>query len=286
MYSLILLHGLGSNGEKFGRELLETGITSDGLTLKQLLPNAKFIFPTSRRRRSSAFGRSVLTQWFDIACLPDPSHRKELQLQGLAESARDILELLRQEQETSNIPPSNIVLGGLSQGCAMSLSILLCLDHCVGGFIGISGYLPFREDIDQAVEEVVDDDDDPFFGGGEGEQQDPAVRAAVFERDLLCLPPVEKPCAESTAHRTPIFLGHGSDDEKVPCLLGESMARTLVKADYKVELKVYHGLGHWYRIPDEIDDIVEFLRSVVGWKVLSSGNCETDSDEKTTPTAV
>lgn len=268
-HSLILLHGLGSNGEKFGRELLETGATSDGSTLTQLLPNARFIFPTSRRRRSTAFGRSVLTQWFDIARLADPSHRKELQLQGLAESARDILELLRQEQEMSKIPPSNIVLGGLSQGCATSLSVLLSLDYRIGGFVGISGFLPFRDDLDEAVEEAVVDEDDPFSGDGDREHQDPAVKAVIFERDLLCLPPLEKPDRESTAHSTPIFLGHGSADEKVPCSLGEAMAATLEKADYKVELKVYHGLGHWYKIPDEIDDIVQFLDSVVGWKVLS-----------------
>ncbi|KAK1767887.1 Alpha/Beta hydrolase protein [Phialemonium atrogriseum] len=261
-HSLILLHGVGSNGEKFGRELLDTGATSDGLTLTQFLPNARFIFPTSRRHRSTAFGRSVLTQWFDIARLSDSSHRKELQLQGLAESARDILELLRPEQEMSKIPRANIVLGGLSQGCATSLSVLLCLDYCIGGFVGISGFLPFRDDIDEAVEEAVVDEDDPFSGGDDGEHQDPA-----------------KPDRESTAQSTPIFLGHGSADEKVPCSLGEAMAATLEKADYKVELKVCHGLGHWYKMPDEIDDIVEFLRSVVGWKVLS-GDREIDSDYK------
>ncbi len=264
MHSLILLHGLGSNGENFGKELLESGVTSDGSTLTQLLPGARFIFPTSRRRRSTAFSRSMLTQWFDIARLPDPSYRKELQLQGLAESALDILELLRQEQETRRIPPSNIVLGGLSQGCAMSLSVLLSLDYCIGGFVGISGYLPFQDDFDEAVEAAVVDEDDPFSRSVNRGYEDPAVQATIFAKDLLGLPLLEKPGRESTAHSTPIFLGHGSADEKVPCSLGEAMATTLEKADYKVELKVYHGLGHWYKIPDEIDDIVEFLRLVVG----------------------
>ncbi|KJR83220.1 uncharacterized protein SPSK_04742 [Sporothrix schenckii 1099-18] len=53
-HTFILLHGLGSNGEKPGRELLETGIGSDGLDLPSRFPGAKFIFPTSRRRRSMA----------------------------------------------------------------------------------------------------------------------------------------------------------------------------------------------------------------------------------------
>ncbi len=66
-HSLVLLHGLGSNGEKFDWEPLETGATLDGSTLTQLLSGARFVFPTTRRRRSTAVGRSMLTQWFDMA---------------------------------------------------------------------------------------------------------------------------------------------------------------------------------------------------------------------------
>ncbi|PNY28723.1 Acyl-protein thioesterase [Tolypocladium capitatum] len=266
-HSLILLHGLGSNGEKFGKELIETGTTSNGSTLTQLLPGARFIFPTSRRRRSTAFGRSMLTQWFDIACLRDPSHRKEVQLRGLAESAQEILDLLEQEMRT--IPSSNIILGGLSQGCAMSLTVLLCLDYRIGGLVGMSGYLPFREDTEEAVKDPVVGENDPFSGDEEQEQHDPVVRACIFERDLLCLRPVEDPGYEKTALSTPIFLGHGSVDDKVPCSVGEAMAGTMQRAGYEVEWKCYQGQGHWYKIPDEIDDIVQFLRSVVGWRMGS-----------------
>jgi len=266
--TFILLHGLGSNGEKFGKELLVTGKTSGGLTLPRLFPSAKFIFPTSKRRRSTAFGRSILTMWFDIVCLQDPSHRKELQLQGLAESGRELLDLIRQELETTSIGPEKIVLGGLSQGCALSLSVLLCLDHPIGGFIGMSGYLPFREDIDEAMAELSDAEDNPFSHGDDiHDDLDPATKASVFERDLLALPPVDEVDSEKTAQSTPIFLGHGGADEKVPCSLGEAMARTMQTAGYTVRWKYYQDHGHWYKIPDEIDDVVEFLRCDVGWQV-------------------
>ncbi|KAI7913089.1 hypothetical protein M0657_008426 [Pyricularia oryzae] len=55
---------------------------------------------------------------------------------------------------------------------------------------------------------------------GDNVSSDPASRAAVFERDLLCLPPLEKPGPDSTAHSRPIFLGHGSVDEKLSFLVG------------------------------------------------------------------
>ncbi|KAI8632954.1 phospholipase/carboxylesterase [Xylariaceae sp. FL1651] len=231
-HTIILLHGLSSNGEKFGKELFETGKTSTGKTFPDLLPGARFIFPTAKRRRSSAFGRKKLTQWFDIARLQDPSYRQQTQLQGLAESAAEIRELLRQEIEVAGIPPTSIILGGLSQGCAMSLSILLSLEYQIGGYFGMCG----------------------------------------FERDLLCIDTPQGSTAyqNGTASLTPIFLGHGDADEKKPYALGEAAARTTCAAGFSVEWKLYPGLGHWYRIPEVIDDIVEFIRNRVGWKMTTA----------------
>ncbi|KAI1163060.1 phospholipase/carboxylesterase [Nemania serpens] len=277
-HTFILLHGLSSNGEKFGKELLETGTTSAGKTIPELLPGARFIFPTAKRRRSSAFGRKKLTQWFDIARLPDPSYRKETQLQGLAESAVEIRELLRQEIDVAGVPPANIVLGGISQGCAMSLSVLLTLEYPLGGYVGMCVYLPFQQEIENAInkEDTSDDsmDEDNPFAASDDESlpTDPALRAVIFERDLLCIdtPQDASPDRGQTASSTPIFLGHGDADEKKPFHLGEAAARTMRAAGYdKVEWKLYPGLGHWYKIPDEIDDIVEFIRDHVGWEMTT-----------------
>ncbi|KAI0876764.1 phospholipase/carboxylesterase [Hypoxylon argillaceum] len=269
-YTIILLHGLSSNGQKFGRELLETGKTSAGKTLPDLLPSARFIFPTAKRRRSSAFGRKRLTQWFDIARLPDPSYRKETQLQGLAESTVEIRELLRQEVEGAGVPPTNIILGGLSQGCAMSLSVLLALEYPLGGYFGMCGYLPFQQDIEDAINEGhgSDNADNPFATSDEdGQPEDPALRVLYFERDLFCISTTTQDAItehQQTASSTPIFLGHGDADEKKPYALGEGAVRTMRAAGYNVEWKLYPGLGHWYKIPDEIDDIVNFICSRVG----------------------
>ncbi|KAI1196827.1 phospholipase/carboxylesterase [Nemania serpens] len=277
-HTFILLHGLSSNGEKFGKELLETGKTSAGKRIPELLPGARFIFPTAKRRRSSAFGRKKLTQWFDIARLEDPSYRKEVQLQGLAESAVEIRELLRQEIDVAGVPPGNIILGGISQGCGMSLSVLLGLEYPLGGYIGISGYLPYQQEIEDAIngEDTSDDgidDDNPFAtSDDESLPTDPALRALNFERDLLCIDTPQDASSKQnqTASSTPIFLGHGDADEKKPYKLGEAAARTMRAAGYnKVEWKLYPGLGHWYRIPDEIDDIVEFIRDRVGWEMTT-----------------
>ena len=266
-HTIILLQGLGSNGEKFGAELLDTGRTSSGRTLAELFPGVRFVFPTSKRRRSTAFGRSMLTQWFDITRLADPSYRKDRQLDGLCESAREIRAILAAELET--VPPQNLILGGLSQGCAMSLAVLLSLEYAIGGYIGMSGYLTYQSDLESAVREDDESDspfEDPFADPDKRECLASVVKAQRLERDLLGLSLLEDPSQAQTAAKTPVFLGHGGADEKVPCALGEGAAQLMRDAGYQVVWKCYEDQGHWYKIPDEMDDICRFIVSMVGWK--------------------
>ncbi|UZP38704.1 hypothetical protein NXS19_006520 [Fusarium pseudograminearum] len=268
-HSLILLHGLGSNGNKFGRGLIETGIASNGKSLPDLLPGVRFIFPTSKIRRSSAFRRAKLTQWFNIASLDDPSYRNETQLKGMEESSREIFQLINQERE--KVPDKNIILGGISQGCAMGFVCLLAMDFPIGGYIGISSWLPFAADIERLTTKSDDvtfsnEDDNPFaISDDEDNSADASVQVRDYARDLLCMD-VETP-SNIESLSTPIFLGHGEDDEKVKPELGEEACRILRTVGYDVDWKGYAGLDHWYKIPDEIDDILEFIREKVGWSL-------------------
>jgi predicted esterase len=267
-HSVILLHGLGSNGVKFGRELIETGICSDGKSLPGLLPGARFIFPTSKRRRSSAFKRAMLAQWFDIASLEDPSYRSHTQYEGLEQSSREIFQLI--DEERAKVSEKNIILGGISQGCAMSLMCLLALDFPIGGFIGMSGWLPFARDIGKVAEEnteehASDDEDDPFeIFDDDSNPRDASAKVHDFVKELLALVNPERSKALG-ALSTPISLGHGEADEKIVPALGEQACRVLRSTGFEVEWKSYEGQGHWYKIPDQIDDIAKFIRERVGW---------------------
>ncbi|KAF4460115.1 acyl- thioesterase [Fusarium albosuccineum] len=263
-HTFVLLHGLGSNGEKFGTELLDTGLTSFGHKLTALFPGARFVFPTSKRRRSTAFGRSMLTQWFDIVRIEEPSYRKERQLDGLSESAREIREIIATELQ--KVKPQNLIIGGLSQGCAMSLAVLLSLEHPVGGYIGMSGFLTYQSDLETAVKDE-DDDDNPFEDSDEAEEQTSTVKAQAMQRDILGLELLDHPSHDATAFTTPVFLGHGEVDEKVPLALGEGAAQLMRDAGYQVDWKCYQNQGHWYKIPDEIDDVCNFIASKVGWEI-------------------
>ncbi|KAJ1323187.1 lysophospholipase II [Microdochium nivale] len=265
--SIILLHGLGDNGRNFGTLLLQSGVTSAGYTLLQLLPSARFIFPSAKRRRSSAFKRAMLTQWFDVARLPDPEYRKETQLQGLAESAALLEPLVR--DEVGKVGADNVILGGISNGSAMSMSLLMTLGYPLGGYIGLCSYLPYQKDILEAVSDEIHDDNDPFSNDEEeAAEKTPAVKMLEFEQDLLGVhAPVGTLSDDSTSVATPVFLGHGELDEKKPPAIGRAAAETLRACGFDVIWRLYEDLGHCYKVPDEFDDIVDFIEMKVGWEV-------------------
>jgi len=265
--TFILLHGLGSTGEKFGLELLDTGRLSDGRKLTEIFPGARFIFPTAKKRRSSALQRVLITQWFDIASLDDLSYKGESQVDGLSDSAIHLSDILTQETEV--VGSKNIILGGISHGCAMSLFLLLCLEHPLGGFIGISGWLPFQKDLEEIMQDGDGVGDDIFEPDEEPVEQSPILKVVEFIRELLAME-IDDISLTNTSLSTPVFVGHGEADEKVKYILGQDINRTLKLLGMNVTWKLYPGQGHWYKIPEEIDDILSFLQTDVGLSITSN----------------
>ena len=76
---------------------------------------------------------------------------EEWQIDGLRESRAFLQEIVGKEVEV--VGARNVFIGGLSQGCAMSLHLLLSHegDAPLGEFIGMSGWLPFAEGIQEVA---------------------------------------------------------------------------------------------------------------------------------------
>lgn len=149
----------------------------------------------------------------------------------------------------------------------------------------MSGWLPFAETLDPRGGSVAgcgdeeeegggedgvvfgsDDDDDDGAGKGAVERSvslgELQVRAANAARDIASLPSLssgEVPLFP----RTPIFLGHGRNDEKVSVRLGQQARDVLLSLGCRVRWQDYDE-GHWYKVPEEIDDLANFLREIVG----------------------
>lgn len=154
----------------------------------------------------------------------------------------------------------------------------------LGGFVGMSGWLPLRRELDEFFQSASFDDegeDDEFdlFGrdsNSENGDEHPSLEAINHIRDILDLPPLSPTSSDDMPPvdhlRSPVFLGHGSADEEVSIKLGEEMIDFLAgKLQMDVTWKVYEGFGHWYKTPDEIDGIVRFLQKEVGVPVSHVG---------------
>jgi phospholipase/carboxylesterase len=128
--SVILLHGLGANGY-------------DLMSLVPLfdLPQnhtIRFIFPHAPPRPITINNGYVMPGWYDIGGFSQDSRED---LAGLQQSRQQVENLVEQEIK-SDIPAERIILGGFSQGGALTLFTGLQSAHQFAGLIVLSAYLP------------------------------------------------------------------------------------------------------------------------------------------------
>ncbi|TVY46040.1 Acyl-protein thioesterase [Lachnellula subtilissima] len=139
-HTIILLHGRDSNASEFASEFFESQASNDQ-TPPKIFPTFKWVFPAAKPRISARF-QVEMSQWFDMWDVEKHEERLELQKEGLEESRSFIDDVIR--KEILSIPADRIILGGISQGCAMAAATsLIDGNHKLGGFIGFSSWMPF-----------------------------------------------------------------------------------------------------------------------------------------------
>lgn len=278
--TLIVLHGRGSTAEKFAEPLLSHAVsttthskTSTPKTFREHLSNTKFVFPTAPLRRAVVFKRSLTHQWFDNWSLTEPEVKQHLQVPGLRETTAFLQDLLRDEIKI--VGASNVALMGLSQGCAAGIvATLLWEGEPFAALVGMCGYLPFRKGMQDAIEDADMDGRAGMAGSGdEGEEDmferdsDAGATGTKFETavDWLCEELQTGTRGTGTTKLSiPVFMGHGTDDKKVPIAFGKMAAEFLKGIDVDVEWREFDGLGHWYS-EDMLGEVISFLRAREGW---------------------
>jgi len=131
--TIIILHGLGADGNDFVPIAQELDLSSLGAV--------RFIFPHSPKRPVTINGGYVMPAWYDI--LGTDLARREDEA-GLRESQALVEEVIARERERG-IAANRIVLGGFSQGCAMTLMTGLRHPERLAGLLAMSGYLPLAD---------------------------------------------------------------------------------------------------------------------------------------------
>ncbi len=128
--AIIWLHGLGADGHDF--EPVVPDIVRRGER------SWRFVFPNAPIRPVTLNGGMPMRAWYDLKSL---DRSAEEDLAGFWDSDARIRELIAREAERG-IPAERIVLGGFSQGGAVSLYIAPRFESRLAGVLALSCYLP------------------------------------------------------------------------------------------------------------------------------------------------
>ncbi|XP_050699983.1 acyl-protein thioesterase 1-like isoform X2 [Eriocheir sinensis] len=133
---VIFLHGLGDTGHGWASAMAAIGS-----------PHIKFICPTAQVMAVTLNAGFRMPSWFDL---------KSLDVDGPEDGpgikkARDNIHTLIEEEVKSGIPHERIMLGGFSQGGALALYSTFTHTKSLAGVVGLSCWLPLREEFPQAA---------------------------------------------------------------------------------------------------------------------------------------
>lgn len=262
-HTIILLHGRGGNGKGFADELFE-GETFSEQSLPQHFPGFKWVFPNAKPSFSAVFDED-LVQWFDVYSLTNPNSKEELQMDGLRESVAFVHSLIDREVEVFGPSAGDrIILGGISQGCAVGITTLLSGACGIGAFVGFNGWMPLLSRVKGVISSPPSDHT--------ALSERKCNHLATALRESLSITKGRKPHLidrvqenvlsdfEDEHIHTPIFLSHTKDDNVVDIALGREMRRTLIAlGTHRVVWKQYEIGGHWIPAPEGFQDLVQFL---------------------------
>lgn len=168
--------------------------------------------------------------------MDDYRERQDMMRPGLYQSCNYIHFLLKREIDI--IGAEKVVLRGLSQGCATSLSPVFTWDGTpFAATVGMCGWLPFgnlveevggdashqsdtiqSESEDDDLFAPSDDEDDPFARSDEGATEEPSLQANalnIFREEIDM-----NYKNGASFQKVPVFLGHGKEDGIVTTEMG------------------------------------------------------------------
>ena len=174
--AVIWLHGVGADGNLFTP--LASQLTGPAS------PPLRFVFPHAPLRTITLCNGERMRGWYDLRNTDRQLQQDEAAIRA---SCAAVSALLRRERERG-IASHRIVLGGFSQGAAMSLFTGPRFPERLAGIIGLSGYRLIASSF-QAERQACNQDtpillaygsSDPVIGLGEGELTREMFRASGY----------------------------------------------------------------------------------------------------------
>ncbi|KAJ9647407.1 hypothetical protein H2204_000036 [Knufia peltigerae] len=125
--------------------------------------DVKFVFPNAPNIPITVNMGMSMPGWYDITEFSDLNQQQDEP--GILRSRVTFNKLIADEIE-AGIPSNRIILGGFSQGGAMSIFTGVTTTHKLGGVFGLSCYLVLAGKIKEFAKEASDvNKDTPFFMG-------------------------------------------------------------------------------------------------------------------------
>ncbi|KAF9651266.1 Phospholipase/carboxylesterase [Thelephora ganbajun] len=214
--TVIFMHGLGDSG--YGWKPVADQISRDSS-----FHHIKWVLPHAPTVPCTANGGMPMPGWFDIFSFGFKGPEDET---GILHSRDKVNTLIEQEIE-SGLSADRIVVGGFSQGAAMTLATGLTTEHKLAGLTVLSGWFPIREQIKGLLRSPTTTVP-IFWGHGE---DDPLV---------------------------PLSLGHLSKEE----LKNVGVNETKESGEPGIFFKAYPDLGH-SADEQEIVDWANWLKKVI-----------------------
>ncbi|XP_042362301.1 acyl-protein thioesterase 2 [Plectropomus leopardus] len=128
--AVIFLHGLGDSGHGWAQGLMEIQ-----------LPYVKIICPHALPMPVTLNMGARMPAWFDLMGLSLHSQEDEVGIKKAADNIKAIID----HEVKNGIPPNRIMLGGFSQGGALSLYTALTCEHQLAGVVALSCWLPLHQ---------------------------------------------------------------------------------------------------------------------------------------------
>ncbi|KAI1198891.1 phospholipase/carboxylesterase family protein [Nemania serpens] len=234
-HTIIFLHGCGNDARELSQKVCETK-DSRGLSLQHIFPTVKWVFPQADEIYDERL-KQITHQWFDIWDARNPDERRELQIPGLRNVIPKLVKLIQSEAATVGL--QNVILAGISHGCAAALHALL--------------HYPESEPAEEGKRlcALVSLSSWMSLGGSSVRESRELLGLAVGESSA--------PPSDEIYHRTPVFISHCVDNNIVPIKEGERLRDTLTAYGMAVTWKEYPTGGYWINGPQGVDDLVSFL---------------------------
>lgn len=256
-HTIILLHGRSSTAKEFANDLFSLKSSTATQNLPSHFPNCRWVFPDAGERWCTQF-KEKRSAWCDTFSLDDLSKRQDLQVVGLRDGVHLVRRVIEEEVEKLGGKSNKIILGGFSQGSATALWSLFTGAALSGGslgaFVGLSAWMPFTNEaktavgVDALAQRVVS----------------PISDLVTSFLDILGIDSfISTEGLSQNLQRTPVYLGHGTDDVPVSVTNCHELTAVFQGLGVKVEAREYTGAGregHWVKEPEQLDDIVRFLK--------------------------